>query len=206
MKKWRSMSKRERRAWLSVLLVGPLGFMAVGVAFSGIAAGSEGQAPAAVVGVALALLLAFWLGRRSKGDNTAVAVAQAVSLAVADARADATAAALAQAHQQVAVMIGDRHGAFDADGQMVGLHDSAHQLAYSDAITSIRDGKPPEGELSNRQARVLEGWPFAGAERVPDPQARFDHSTGEGRLARRGDASGDPVEALQHAQAPRTPG
>lgn len=196
MVKWRDMTKRERRAWVTVLLVGPLGFIAVGVALSGVAAGGDGEPVPAGVGVAAALLLAFWLGRRSRKDNTAVAVAQAVSIAVADARAEATAAALAQAHQQVAVLVGDRMGAFDSDSQMIGLD------RHSAGSTSIPEAQAPREVQSSPMATVYANWPFTGAERVPEPRHGLDGFSEGATLEGRGDAPGDPVAALQAAQTP----
>lgn len=190
------MTKRERRAWVTVLLVGPLGFIAVGIALSGVAAGGDGEPLPAVVGVAAALLLAFWLGRRSRNDNTAVAVAQAVSIAVADARAEATAAALAQAHQQVAVVVGDRMGTFDADSQMIGLdHHSA-------GFPSIPEAKAPREVQSSPMGTVYANWPFVGAERVPEPREGLDGFSSGATLEYRGEAPGDPVAGLQAAQTP----
>lgn len=193
--KWRDMTKKERRAWVSVLLVGPLGFMAVGVALSGVAARSDGEPIPAVVGVAAALLLAFWLGRRSKRDNVAVAVAQAVAVAVADARAEATAAALAQAHQQVAVLVGHERGTFDTDGQMIGLDH------HTSGIPSIPEAQAPKEVQSSPMARIFTDWPFTGAERVPEPEGLDGFSSGA-TLEGRGEAAGDPVAALIEPQTP----
>lgn len=203
MVKWRDMSKAERRTWVSVLVVGPLGFMAVGVALSGAAAGQDGEPLPAVVGVAAALLLAFWLGRRSKADNTAVAVAQAVSAAVSVARATAASEARAQALNQVAVVIGPER----AHELLDGAHGASHtQLDHSAGIISIPEAKAPREVPSTPHGAMFDEWPFTGAERVPQPHGGVDGFSAGATLGDRDDAPCDPVEALQSAQVPRTPG
>lgn len=201
------MTKRERRAWVTVLLVGPLGFIAVGVALSGVAAGGDGEPVPAVVGVAAALLLVFWLGRRSKADNTAVAVAQAVAAAVSIAQAEATAAALAQAHQQVAVIVGAEKVARDPEHVFLESHAQDNALdARSAGIHSIPEAKAVGEVMSSPVGAILAGWPFTGAERVPDPQPGLDMFSEAATLAYRGDAQGDPVAALQRADVPSSEG
>lgn len=204
-----------------IFIYAPLGFLAVGLALSGVAAGGDGAPGAAVVGVGLALLAAYWLGRRSKVENTAFAVAAAVSVA----RAEATAAAVAQAHQQVAVLVGSDATNRIAGGDVyagietpasrilraesVDVHRGgveAHEIGYSGPITSIRDGRPTEDD--DATPRFLEEWPFrgAGAPSVTPDQLGVAASDGGGRLARRGDDPGDPVAALLYAQTPPTGG
>lgn len=188
-----------RQFWQRTLVYLPLAFVAVGLALTFWSA-PEGTPAAGVVGVGLALLIAYWLGRRSKVENTAVAVAQAVSVAVAEASAQAAAEARAQALNQVAVIIGqdqpqmvtqgESYGVFETDSQMIGLD------THSTRIPSIPEAKAPAEVQSSPVARILAGYPFAGAERVPEPQSGLDGFSEGATLENRGNA-GDPLDALQ---------
>lgn len=100
------MDKRSRRALARIWVFAPLGFMALGLAAAAVSSLNDGQWLAGVIGAGAALALAFYLGRKSVRDGTAVAVAAAV----ADARAEAIADARAQAVAQVAVINGQDRG------------------------------------------------------------------------------------------------
>lgn len=95
-----------RSVWQRTAVYVPLAFLAIGLGLSAFNV-PDGPPLAVVFGVGAAVLIAYWLGRRSKVENTAVAVAQAVSVAVAEATANARAEATAQALSQVAVYVGE---------------------------------------------------------------------------------------------------
>lgn len=190
-----------KRIWIYA----PLGFIAVGLVATGFAAARDSEGLPTVIALGVGLGIVYWLGRRSRIDNTAVAVAEAVSVAVSVARSEAAAAAHAQALNQVAVIVGperahqllesrdDHSQLVMTDGEMIGL-DASHSLARQDSgIHSIRDAKAPLEVEQSTAPRIFDNWPFAGAERVPDPPAKaVDGSTVGATLADRGDAPVTP--------------
>lgn len=96
-----------RAVWQRTAVYVPLAFLAVGLGMT-FWTSPEGSTPAAgVLGVAVGFLIAYWLGRRSKAEASAVAVANAVATAVADARADAASEAHSQALANVQLVLGD---------------------------------------------------------------------------------------------------
>lgn len=75
--------------------------------------------------------------------------------------------------------------------------------ARTSGIHSIPEAKAG-GEVLSRRQDVFSRWPFAGAERVPVPPSdqRLDGFSEAATLECRGEAPGDPIVALQHAQTP----
>lgn len=147
-----------RSVWQRTAVYVPLAFLAIGLGLSAFNV-PDGPPLAVVFGVGAAVLIAYWLGRRSKVENTAVAVAQAVSVAVAEATANARAEATAQALNQVAVIVGDhqartveRVDSLDSDTvRVVDQHDERVRVGSLDAGARVSPSALAFEEFAARQ-------------------------------------------------------
>lgn len=157
-------SKRERRAWFSVWVFAPLGFLAAGLALTAVSSFADGQYVPALIAAGAALLLAYWLGRKSRADNTAVAVAAAVADATATAAADARAAAVSN----VAVVLGRDPSQVDPGAEFAWLSGESHE-----GIASIPESAGSSEGVSRVESR-------RDAERVA--RSALDAPKGETRV------------------------
>lgn len=181
--KWADMSKQLRRAWAKIWLFAPLGFLAAGVALSGIAAFREGAGLAGVIGVGLALVVAYWLGRRSRGDQTAVAVAQAVAEARAEATAEATAAAQSQAMSNVQLVFGPEGVRALQDAERGAVYDWDEATEISQSVRSHHQGlveqNPGLRELAAGARGAPQDQPEAARQGAAKPWAGASGDAGE---------------------------